>query len=38
MAAKMTAKVVWQPSAEEGNAAMVAVAAKATVEGGGVMA
>ena len=37
MAAKMTAEVVWRPSAEDGNAAMVAVVAKATAEGGGVM-
>ena len=36
MAAKMTAEVVWRPSAEDGNATTVAVAAKATVEGGGV--
>ena len=35
MAAKMTAEVVWQPSAEDGNASMVVVAAKATAEGGG---
>ncbi len=34
MAAKTTAEVVWRPSAEEGNAATVAVAAKATAEGG----
>ena len=36
MAAKMTAEVVWRPSAEDGNATTVAVAANATVEGGGV--
>ena len=35
MATKTTAEVVWRPSAEDGNAAMVAVAAKATAEGGG---
>ena len=34
MAAKMTAEVVWQPSAEDGNAAMVVVAAKTSAEGG----
>ena len=36
MAAKTTAEVVWRPSAEDGNAAMVAVVAKATAEVGGV--
>ena len=35
--AKTTAEVVWRPSAEDINAAMVAVAAKATAEGGRVM-
>jgi hypothetical protein len=35
MAAKTTAEVVWRPSVEDSNAAMVAVAAKATAEGGG---
>ena len=35
MATKTTAEVVWRPSVEDGNAAMVAVAAKATAEGGG---
>jgi hypothetical protein len=34
MAAKMTAEVVWRLSAEEENAAMVAVAVVATAEGG----
>ena len=38
MAAKWMAEVVWRPSAEGGNAATVAVAAKATSEGGGVAA
>ena len=38
MAAKWTAEVVWRPSAEGGNAATVAVAAKATSEGGEVAA
>jgi len=38
MAAKRTAEVVWRPSAEDGNAATVAVAAKAMLEGGGVAA
>ena len=38
MAAKTTVEVVWRPSAEEGNVAMVAAAAKAMAEGGGVMA
>ena len=33
MAAKMTAEVVWRPSAEEGNKAMVAVAVMAMAEG-----
>ena len=31
-----TTEVVWRPSAEDSNAAMVAVVAKATAEGGGV--
>ena len=30
-----TTEVVWRPSAEDGNVAMIAVAAKATAEGGG---
>ena len=34
MAAETTAEVVWRPSAEDGKAATVAVAAKATSEGG----
>ena len=34
--AETMAEVVWWPSAEDGNVAMVAVAAKATAEGGGV--
>ena len=33
MAAKMTAEVVWRPSAEEGNKAMVVVAVMAMAEG-----
>jgi hypothetical protein len=37
MAAETTAEVVWRPSAEDGNVAMVAVAAKATLDGGGVV-
>ena len=36
MAVKTTAEVVWRPSAEDGNAAMVAVVAKATAEDDGV--
>ena len=38
MAAKTTAEVVGRPSAEDGNAVMVAVVAKAMSEGDGVMA
>ncbi len=33
MAAKMTAEVMWRPSAEEGNKVMVAVAVMAMAEG-----
>ena len=35
MAVKTTSEVVWRPSAEDGNAATVAVAANATAEGSG---
>ncbi len=38
MAAMTMAEVMGRPSAEDGNAVMVAVAAKATVEGDGVTA